>query len=68
MKQTILTKWMEEAEARTVRELAIAEPNLVKSSVLSPNPRPGTTKLRQTVFFSRVTRHPAPLGRVRSAA
>jgi hypothetical protein len=68
MNQTNLARWIEQAESRSVCELAQAEPGLFKVWATVSGARRTATEMRKTSLLGRLCHRRSPAGRMRAAA
>jgi hypothetical protein len=68
MNQTKLAGWIEQAESRSVCELAQAEPGLFKVWATASDARRTATEMRKTGLLGRLCHRRSPVERMRAAA
>jgi hypothetical protein len=68
MNQTNLARWIEQAESRSVCELAQAEPGLFKVWATVSGARRTATEMRKTSLLGRLCHRRSPVERRRAAA
>jgi hypothetical protein len=68
MNQTKLAKWIEQAESRSVCELAQAEPGLFKQSATPSDAQRTSTETRMIGLLGRLCHRRGPVERMRAAA